>query len=89
MRHVLIPLVLPGVLPAAVIVFAFVFGAFEVPLLLGARYPSMLSVLAYRLYTDIDLGLRSQSMALSVLIAVIVMVLTASYRRLARRGGAT
>lgn len=79
-RHVLIPLVAPGLLPAGVIVFAFVFGAFEVPLLLGARYPSMLSVLAYRLYTDVDLMLRPQAMALTFVIAVIVFVLVGAYR---------
>ena len=79
-RHVLVPLIVPGLLPASVIIFAFVFGAFEVPLLLGARYPSMLSVLAYRLYTDVDLSLRPQSMALSFVIALIIFVLIGIYR---------
>ena len=79
-RHVLVPLVAPALLPAGVIVFAFVFGAFEVPLLLGARYPSMLSVLAYRLYTDVDLALRPRSMALSFVIAAIVFGLVGAYR---------
>lgn len=82
-RHVLLPLLAPGLLPSAVIIFAFVFGAFEVPLLLGARFPSMISVLAYRLYTDVDLSLRPQSMALSFLIAIIVFALVAIYRVLA------
>jgi len=82
-RHVLVPLVMPGLLPAGVIVFAFVFGAFEVPLLLGARYPSMLSVLAYRLYADVDLTLRPQAMALSFLIAVVVLTLAGVYRTIA------
>jgi putative spermidine/putrescine transport system permease protein len=82
LRHVLLPLLAPGLLPSAVIVFAFVFGAFEVPLLLGARYPSMISVLAYRLYTDVDLSLRPQSMALSFVIALVVFVLLAVYRLL-------
>ena len=79
-RHVLVPLVMPGLLPSAVIIFAFVFGAFEVPLLLGARYPSMLSVLAYRLYTDVDLSLRPQAMALSFLISTMVFILVGLYR---------
>ncbi|MFW5738421.1 MAG: ABC transporter permease [Spirochaetota bacterium] len=79
-RHVLVPLVAPALVPAGVIVFAFVFGAFEVPLLLGARYPSMLSVLAYRLYTDVDLALRPRSMALSFVIAAIVFGLVGAYR---------
>ncbi len=84
-RHVLVPLVAPGLLPSGVIIFAFVFGAFEVPLLLGARYPSMLSVLAYRLYTDVDISVRPQAMALSFVISLIVFVLVAIYRGLASR----
>jgi putative spermidine/putrescine transport system permease protein len=81
-RHVLLPLIAPGLLPSGIIIFAFVFGAFEVPLLLGARYPSMLSVLAYRLYTDVDIMLRPQAMALSFAISAIVFVLVAAYRGL-------
>jgi putative spermidine/putrescine transport system permease protein len=79
-RHVLLPLVAPGLIPSSIIVFAFVFGAFEVPLLLGARYPSMLSVLAYRLHIDTNLAVRPQSMALSLLIAVFTFVLVLAYR---------
>ncbi len=89
-RHVLVPLVMPGLLPSSIIIFAFVFGAFEVPLLLGARFPSMISVLAYRLYTDVDLSLRPQSMALSFVIAIVVLVLVILYRAIltasSRRG---
>ena len=84
-RHVLLPLLAPGLVPSSIIIFAFVFGAFEVPLLLGARYPSMLSVLAYRLYTDADLSLRPQSMALSLLIALFAFSLVAVYRAVAGR----
>lgn len=82
-RHVLLPLVLPGVVPASIIIFAFTFGAFEVPLLLGKRFPSMLSVLAYRQYVDVDLSSRPQAIATTIFIAVIVLVLVAIYRRLA------
>jgi len=85
-RHVLVPLVMPGLLPSAVIIFAFVFGSFEVPLLLGARYPSMLSVLAYRLYTDVDLAYRPQAMALSFVISLIVFALVGVYRLLVVAG---
>jgi putative spermidine/putrescine transport system permease protein len=84
-RHVLIPLIAPGLLPSGIIIFAFVFGAFEVPLLLGARFPSMLSVLAYRLYTDVDISVRPQAMALSFIISFIVFLLVALYRGLTAR----
>jgi hypothetical protein len=45
----------------------------------------MLSVLAYRLYVDVDLSARPQAMATTVFIAVFVLVLVAVYRRLAER----
>jgi putative spermidine/putrescine transport system permease protein len=82
-RHILVPLIVPGIVPASIIIFAFTFGAFEVPLLLGKRFPSMLSVLAYRLYVDVDLSARPQAMATTVFIAIFVLVLVAAYRRLA------
>jgi putative spermidine/putrescine transport system permease protein len=84
-RHVMVPLVAPGVLPASVIIFAYVFGSFEIPLLLGARYPSMMSVLAYRLYTDVDISVRPQAMALTVIITLFVLALMLIYRALLRR----
>jgi putative spermidine/putrescine transport system permease protein len=85
LRHVLLPLLLPGLLPASIIIFAYVFGSFEVPFLLGKSFPSMLSVLAFRLYIDTDLNARPQAMATSVLIALLVLGLVLAYRRLARR----
>lgn len=83
-RYVLLPLLRPGILSTSVLVFAFSFGAFEVPLLLGQRYPSALPVLAYRYYTDADLNARAEAMALSVIIAVIITVLIFVYLKLAR-----
>jgi putative spermidine/putrescine transport system permease protein len=80
-RYVLLPLMIPAIAPASVIIFAFVFGAFEVPFLLGKSFPTMLSVLAYRLYTDVDLARRPQAMALNVLIALIVLGLLSIHRR--------
>jgi putative spermidine/putrescine transport system permease protein len=86
-RRVTLPLLRPAVLSASILVFAFTFGAFEVPLLLGARYPSALPVLAYRQYTDVDLNARPEAMAMSVIIAVIITILIAFYMRLTRRWG--
>lgn len=85
LRYVTLPLIRPGLLAASILVFAFTFGDFEVPLLLGARYPSALPVLAYRLYTDVDLNARPEAMALSVIIAAISAALILTYMKLARR----
>lgn len=86
-RFVLLPLLRPSILSAAILVFAFTFGAFEVPLLLGARYPSALPVLAYRLYTDVDLNARPEAMALSIIIAALITVLILVYMQLSKKMG--
>ena len=80
-RHVLLPLIIPGILPASIICFAFVYGSFEVPYLLGKPYPAVLSVLAYRLYQDVDLNARPEAMATAVFIAISAGILVLFYRR--------
>jgi putative spermidine/putrescine transport system permease protein len=84
LRHVLIPLMLPGILSASTIVFAFSFGGFEIPLLLGATFPAPLSVVAYRFYSDADLNARPDAMATSMVITVIIASLTYAYTRLSK-----
>lgn len=84
-RYVLLPLLKPGILSTSVLVFAFSFGAFEVPLLLGQRFPSALPVLAYRSYTDADLNARAEAMALSVIIAITITALALIFLKLTRR----
>ncbi|MGL5008363.1 MAG: ABC transporter permease, partial [Paracoccaceae bacterium] len=69
-RHVLLPLIAPGVISASVIAFAFAFGASEIPALLGASHPQALPVLAYHSFTDVDLAARPEAMAMAVVIAV-------------------
>lgn len=83
-RHVLLPLIFPGLLGASVIVFAFTFGAYEIPLLLGQNHPAALPVLAYRQYTDVDLAARPQAMATAVVIALLSAVMIWLYVRLSR-----
>jgi putative spermidine/putrescine transport system permease protein len=85
-RHVLLPLIMPGVLSASVIVFAFTFGAYEVPLLLGASHPQALPVLAYKTYTDVDLAARPEAMAMAVVIAIMSALMIWGYLRLTRAG---
>jgi putative spermidine/putrescine transport system permease protein len=85
-RHVLLPLIMPGVLSASVIVFAFTFGAYEVPLLLGASHPQALPVLAYKTYTDVDLAARPEAMAMAVVIALLSALMIWGYLRLTRAG---
>lgn len=84
-RYVLLPLLVPGIVATTVIVFAFLFGSFEIPLLLGQRYPGTLPVAAWRAYIDPDLARRPEAMAMGMIVTVIVVALLAVYRRLVRR----
>lgn len=86
-RFVLLPLLMPGIVSTTVIVFAYLFGSFEIPLLLGQRYPGTLPVIAYRAYIDPDLARRPEAMAMGMIITVIVVGLLWLYRRLTRRAG--
>ncbi len=81
-RYVLWPLLLPGMLRASILVFAFTFGAFEVPYLLGQTYPAVLPVLAYRNYTNVDLAARPEAMAMSMVITAIIVALIIAYTKL-------
>ena len=83
-RHVLLPQIMPGLVSASAIVFAFTFGAYEVPALLGASSPQTLPVMAYRSFTDTDLAARPQAMALAMLIAVVSAAMIALYTRALR-----
>ncbi len=84
-RHILLPLIAPGVLSASTMVFAFTFGAYEIPAILGRNFPTALSVLAYRNYTDVELAARPQAMALAIVIALLSGVMIWMYLRLSRR----
>ncbi|MBA3291643.1 MAG: ABC transporter permease subunit [Actinobacteria bacterium] len=82
--YVVFPVISPGIIAASLIVFAFTFGAFEVPYLLGKTYPTILPVMAYNEYRDIELTARPVAMAINVLIALITAVFAALYLRLAK-----
>ena len=86
--HVLLPLLMPALVAASAVVFAFALGAYEIPLLLGAHAPEALPVLAWQGFTDVDLASRPQAYAMSMLIAALGVALLAIYARLAlpRRG---
>jgi putative spermidine/putrescine transport system permease protein len=84
LRHVTLPLLAPAVVSSSLVVFAFIFGAFEVPFILGRPYPSMLSVVAQRRYLSVDLSERPGAIALAVVIALVTALLVWVYARLSR-----
>ena len=72
LRYVTLPTIFPALAAAALIVFAFTFGAFEVPFLLGQTYPMTLPVWAFKNYSDIDLMARPEGIAAGLIIAAVV-----------------
>lgn len=82
--NVLLPLIMPGIMSTSIIIFAFTFANYEIPLLLGVRFPTTLPVVAFRQYQDPDLALRPEAMAISIVLAFVAILLLVAYRRLAR-----
>ncbi|MBA3562599.1 MAG: ABC transporter permease subunit [Gammaproteobacteria bacterium] len=85
LRHVILPRIMSGLLAAAFVAFAFTFGAFEVPLLLGETSPPTLPVLAWYEYQSLDLADRPTAMAVALIIAIVTGVLAVVLLRLSRR----
>ncbi len=89
-RHITLPTLFPALGAASLIVFAYTFGAFEVPYLLGRTHPMTLPVRAYKDYSDIDLMARPEGIATGLLIALVVaaaVVIAQALTRAARRRG--
>lgn len=87
-RRVLLPLAAPAVASASLIVFVYSLGTYEVPRLLGRAYPEPLPVMAYRLFTDIDVTARPQAAAAAVLATALALAAALLCLPLIRRLGA-
>lgn len=83
--HVLLPLVMPSVVSSFIIIFAFSFGAYEVPLLLGPTDPKTLPVKAYLEYSSPVLENRPYAMAINMIITMTALVLTWFYINVFKR----
>lgn len=91
---VTLPLSLPAVAKAFLIIFIFAFGGYELPLLLGATLPKAVGVQAYLAYMSPDLRQRPLAMAMNGVILLLSAAAALLYglltRRLLRRmGGGT
>jgi len=84
-RHVVLPLITPAVLSTSVIVFAFSFGSYEVPFLLGRSFPTTLPVVAYQSYTQTDITDHVRGAAINVTITAIVALVVLLYLVLTER----
>ena len=74
LRHVTLPLAAPALGATAAISFVYTLGSYEVAALLGRAHPEPLAVLAFRLFTSIDLAARPQAAAVAVTTAVLALL---------------
>lgn len=81
-RYIILPLVLPSIISSFIILFAFSFGAFEVPFLIGPTYPKALPVSAYMSYVSSDLSQRSYAMVINVILSVFSFGILIVYNRI-------
>ena len=77
--QVYLPLLKPTIIGTSLITFAFAFGAFEVPFLLGTPVWRTLPVESYLLYTNIDPLARTHAMVINVLISAISLTIAGLY----------
>lgn len=70
------PWLCPVVLETGIVLFAFIFSAFEVPYLLGVTYPKMISVLAYQWFFEGDWSRRSMAMAAMMMITLSIFLIS-------------
>lgn len=89
--HVTLPQILPGIVTGTAIVFAFNFGSFETPFILGGGFPNTLPVEAWRAFDDPDYARRLYAMAVVMFISVVsgglLYLYIYWYRRFERQRG--
>ncbi len=79
---VVLPLLLQRAFPTVVLYLVAVLGAYEVPLLLGAQSPQMISVLTMRKYTMFDLAQKPDAFICAILYSCLSLgLIWLAYRR--------
>ena len=80
-----LPLSIPVISKACLIIFIFAFGGSELPLLLGATLPKALSVQTYLAYTSPDLLERPLAMAMNGVMLLLSLGMALVYGLLIHR----
>ncbi|HTU03080.1 MAG TPA: ABC transporter permease subunit [Candidatus Sulfotelmatobacter sp.] len=86
LRHIVLPLIAPGILAGSVLTFMACFGAFSVPLIAGGNYRP----LAVEIYKEISVpipGHWSAASAISVVMGLLQVAFLVCYMRLMKRVG--
>ena len=84
LRHVVIPLIMPGVLAGSVLTFMAAFGAFSIPLITGGNYRP----LAVQIYKQISIFTPARwgaASAMAMVMALLQLVFLTFYMRVMRR----
>ncbi|WP_042276696.1 ABC transporter permease [[Clostridium] dakarense] len=84
-RHIILPLVMPSILSSFLILFAFSFGSFEVPFLIGPSTPKTLSVQAYISYSSSDLAQRPIAMSINVILSTLSIIILVIYNKIFKK----
>jgi putative spermidine/putrescine transport system permease protein len=85
-RRVCLPVLLRASAPVLSVYLVVLMGAYEVPLLVGAQYPSMISVLIQRRFSQFDMGTRPEAYVLASIYACLAAgLLLVLFARSARR----
>ncbi|MFL1469904.1 ABC transporter permease [Paraclostridium bifermentans] len=79
LKLVIMPQIMPTIFSSFIVIFAFSFGSFEVPYLIGATNPKALPVNAYINYINTDLAQRPLSMAMNSILTGISFILLILY----------
>ncbi len=77
--YIILPLSMPAIRKAFLIILTFSFGAYDLPFLLGATIPKALPVQAHIEYIHPDLRHRPYAMAMNGLILIITWVMAGIY----------
>jgi putative spermidine/putrescine transport system permease protein len=86
-RRIRLPVLMRACAPVLTIYWVVLMGAYDVPLLVGAQYPAMISVLIERRFSQFDLNMRPEAYALASLYAVVATgLLLALFSSRNRRG---
>jgi putative spermidine/putrescine transport system permease protein len=86
LRHIVLPLITPGILAGSVLTFMAAFGAFSVPLIAGGNYRP----LAVEIYKQISVPIParwSAASAIAIIMGALQVAFLALYMRLVRRMG--
>lgn len=83
-RHILFPLILPGIIAGSVLTFILAFGALSIPLMLGGNYRA--HIIGSRIYTFATVFRKWEAAsAMAVVMAAIQIILITVYMRVTRR----